>query len=183
MVFYPESAVERAMKIQEVILRTLAKRLTWCQAAEIIGISDRQMRRWYQLYQEFGYDGLFDRRLGRPSRNAWPWRPSSGCRTHGELTIYPSAGRSLSRMAVVCGPPATFRGAQLFSSPCPPRPRRTHDLLNCFNVVANLRFPYGLSHTVYTDIQVPFEGAETRFTRTKEDPPSRCPLGFIVLQS
>ncbi len=67
MVFYPESAVERAMKIQEVILRTLAKRLTWCQAAEIIGISDRQMRRWYQLYQEFGYDGLFDRRLGRPS--------------------------------------------------------------------------------------------------------------------
>ena len=67
MVFYPESAVERAMKIQEVILRAMAKRLTWCQAAEIIGISDRQMRRWYRRYQEFGYDGLFDRRRGRPS--------------------------------------------------------------------------------------------------------------------
>jgi transposase len=67
VVFYPESAVERAMKIQEVILRALAKRITWCQAAEIIGISDRQMRRWYQRYQEFGYDGLFDRRRGRPS--------------------------------------------------------------------------------------------------------------------
>ena len=51
MVFYPESAVERAMKIQEVILRALAKNITWCQAAEIIGISDRQMRRWYQRYQ------------------------------------------------------------------------------------------------------------------------------------
>jgi transposase len=67
MVFYPESAVERTMKIQEVILRAMAKKITWCQAAEIIGISDRQMRRWYQRYQEFGYDGLFDRRLGRPS--------------------------------------------------------------------------------------------------------------------
>jgi len=67
MVLYPKSAGERAMKIQEVILRAMAKKITWCQAAEIIGISDRQMRRWYQRYQEFGYDGLFDRRLGRPS--------------------------------------------------------------------------------------------------------------------
>ena len=48
MLFYPESAMERAMKIQEVILRAMAKKITWCQAAEIIGISDRQMRRWYQ---------------------------------------------------------------------------------------------------------------------------------------
>jgi hypothetical protein len=31
-------------KVQEVILRALAKRITWWQAAEIIGISDRQMR-------------------------------------------------------------------------------------------------------------------------------------------
>jgi transposase len=67
MVLYPESAVERTMKIQEVILRAMAKKITWGQAAEIIGISDRQMRRWYERYREFGYDGLFDRRLGRPS--------------------------------------------------------------------------------------------------------------------
>jgi len=72
MIFYPESAMERAMKIQEVILRALAKKITWCQAAEIIGISDRQMRRWYQRYQEFGYDGLYDRRLGRPSPKRMP---------------------------------------------------------------------------------------------------------------
>jgi transposase len=72
MVFYPESALERAMKIQEVILRAMAKKISWCQAAEIIGISDRQMRRWYQRYQEFGYDGLFDRRLGRPSPKRVP---------------------------------------------------------------------------------------------------------------
>ena len=45
MFSYPKAAMERAMKIQEVILRAMAKRITWWQAAEIIGISDRQMRR------------------------------------------------------------------------------------------------------------------------------------------
>ena len=46
MFCYPKAAVERAMKVQEVILRAMAKKITWWQAAEIIGISDRQMRRW-----------------------------------------------------------------------------------------------------------------------------------------
>jgi transposase len=69
---YSKAAVERAMKIQEVILRALAKKITWWQAAEIIGISDRQMRRWHERYQEFGYDGLFDRRRGRPSPKRIP---------------------------------------------------------------------------------------------------------------
>ena len=72
MVFFPESAVERMMKIQEAILRAMAKKITWSQAAEIIGISDRQMRRWYERYREFGYDGLFDRRWRRPSPKRVP---------------------------------------------------------------------------------------------------------------
>ena len=72
MTLYPESAVERAMKVQEVILRAMAKKITWWQAAEIVGLSDRQMRRWYQRYQEFGYDGLYDRRRGRPSPKRVP---------------------------------------------------------------------------------------------------------------
>ncbi len=42
---YPRAAVERAMKVQEVILRAMAKKITWWQAAEIVGMSDRQMRR------------------------------------------------------------------------------------------------------------------------------------------
>jgi hypothetical protein len=46
MGYYPESAVERAMKVQAVILRAMAKKISWWQAAEITGISDRQMRRW-----------------------------------------------------------------------------------------------------------------------------------------
>ena len=60
------------MKVQEVILRAISKKITWWQAAEIIGISDRQMRRWRQRYEEFGYDGLFDRRRGKPSTRRVP---------------------------------------------------------------------------------------------------------------
>ena len=67
MRFYSEAEMERTMKIQEVILRAMAKRITWWQAAEILGISARQMRRWKQRYEEYGYDGLYDRRRQRPS--------------------------------------------------------------------------------------------------------------------
>ena len=42
---YPRAAVERAMKIQEVILRAVAKKITRAQAGEIIGLCARQMRR------------------------------------------------------------------------------------------------------------------------------------------
>src|ERR1700682_5374962 len=69
---YPRAAVERMMKIQEVILRAMAKKITWWQAAEIIGITDRQMRRWHWRYKEYGYDGLLDRRLGKPSPKRVP---------------------------------------------------------------------------------------------------------------
>jgi transposase len=67
MRFYSEAEMERTMKVQEVILRAMAKRITWWQAAEILGISARQMRRWKQRYEEYGYDGLYDRRRQRPS--------------------------------------------------------------------------------------------------------------------
>ena len=50
---YPVAAVERVMKIQEVILRAMAKKITWWQAAEIIGITDRPMRCWYWRYKGF----------------------------------------------------------------------------------------------------------------------------------
>ena len=60
------------MKVQEVILRALAKKITWWQAAEIIGLSDRSMRRWRQRYEEHGYDGLLDRRRGKPSPKRVP---------------------------------------------------------------------------------------------------------------
>lgn len=69
---YSEAAWERAMKVQEVILRAMAKRITWWQAAEVMGISDRSLRRLRQRYEQYGYDGLFDRRRGRPSPCSQP---------------------------------------------------------------------------------------------------------------
>src|ERR1700681_4159947 len=64
MFSYPKAAMERAMKVLEVILRAMAKQITWWQAAEIMGISDRHMSRWHERYEEFGYEGLLDRRRG-----------------------------------------------------------------------------------------------------------------------
>ena len=46
MPLYPARALERAMKIKEVITRAMSGQINWMQAAEIIGISDRSMRRW-----------------------------------------------------------------------------------------------------------------------------------------
>jgi transposase len=60
------------MKIQEVILRAVSKQITWIQAADIIGVSARTMRRWRYRYEQYGYDGLFDRRLQRPSPKRVP---------------------------------------------------------------------------------------------------------------
>jgi hypothetical protein len=66
MISYAKAVMERAMKVQEVILRAAAKKITWWQAAEIIGISDRQMRQWRERYEAFGFRGLFDA-AGKPS--------------------------------------------------------------------------------------------------------------------
>lgn len=69
---YPRSEVDRAMKVQEVIMRAMSKELQWFEAAEIIGVSCRTMRRWKGRYEAFGYDGLFDRRCQRPSPKRVP---------------------------------------------------------------------------------------------------------------
>src|SRR5580692_9119908 len=69
---YSRAAMERAMKVQEVMLQAMAKKITWFQAAEIIGISDRHMRRWRERYEEGGFRGLFDRRRGKPSPKRVP---------------------------------------------------------------------------------------------------------------
>jgi transposase len=60
------------MKIQEVILRAIEGRLKCYQAAEVLGTSDRQMRRRKQRYEQRGYDGLFDRRRQQPSPKRVP---------------------------------------------------------------------------------------------------------------
>ena len=60
------------MKLQDVILKAMAKKLTWIEAAEIAGMSVRNMQRKRQAYQEHGYNGLFDRRQGKNSYHRVP---------------------------------------------------------------------------------------------------------------
>jgi transposase len=69
---YSAAEMERMMKLQDVLLKAMAKKITWWAAAEIIGVSDRTMRRWRQRLEEDGYSGLADRRKGKPSRQRVP---------------------------------------------------------------------------------------------------------------
>jgi transposase len=55
------------MKLQEVILKAMAKKLSWIEAAEIAGMSVRNMQRMRDRYREHGYNGLFDQRRGKRS--------------------------------------------------------------------------------------------------------------------
>jgi len=72
MPLYPARALERAMKISEVITRAISGKINWIQAAEILGMSDRQLRRWRNSWDKYGYGGLFDRRTRRPSPKRVP---------------------------------------------------------------------------------------------------------------
>ena len=69
---YSETAMERAMKIQEVILRAFAKQISWIQAAEILGRSPRQVRRMKSNYEKHGFHALFDGRIGKASPRRVP---------------------------------------------------------------------------------------------------------------
>jgi transposase len=69
---FTRAAVERAMKIQEVILRALSGAISWFEAAEILGVSMRSMRRYRAGLDKWGYEGLFDRRRRAPSPRSVP---------------------------------------------------------------------------------------------------------------
>lgn len=69
---YPDAAWERAMTIQEVMLKALSGELHWFRAAEILGWSPRTLRRWRERYEVYGYSGLVDKRLHRPSLRRAP---------------------------------------------------------------------------------------------------------------
>ena len=60
------------MKVQDVLLKAMAKKITWWAAAEILGVTDRTMRRWRERLATDGYAGLADRRKGKPSAQRIP---------------------------------------------------------------------------------------------------------------
>jgi transposase len=69
---YSAAETERMMKLQDVLLKAMAKKITWWEAAEIIGVTDRTMRRWRERLEAHGYSGLVDRRKGKPSDRRVP---------------------------------------------------------------------------------------------------------------
>ena len=69
---YSAAEMERMMKVQDVLLKAMAKKITWWAAAEIIGVTDRTMRRWRERLEKFGYEGLADRRKGKPGPRGIP---------------------------------------------------------------------------------------------------------------
>ena len=72
MEIYPRTAAERAMKLQEVLLRATAGKIKWWQAAELIGISERQMHRWRKRLEEQGHSGITGPATAKPSSRRVP---------------------------------------------------------------------------------------------------------------
>jgi transposase len=53
---------ERTMRVREVLMRAVQREISWIQAAEILGISARNMRRWKVKFETAGLEGVLDRR-------------------------------------------------------------------------------------------------------------------------
>src|ERR1700686_666302 len=62
----------RMQKFRDVLSRWERGELSMMEAGELLGMSERQFRRYRDRYEEDGLDGLFDRRLGRPSPKRVP---------------------------------------------------------------------------------------------------------------
>src|SRR5258707_13839788 len=62
----------RVMEVPEVLLKAMGRKITWWAAAEILGVTDRTMRRWREKLEKDGYAGLADRRKGKPSAQRIP---------------------------------------------------------------------------------------------------------------
>jgi len=61
------------MRVQEVVLKAIAGEIKWIQAADILGVSPRTIRRQRKSYMEYGISGLLDLRTSRPSKRRIPY--------------------------------------------------------------------------------------------------------------
>ena len=63
---YPPSQWERIMKIQDIFNRAYQQSITWKEAAEILRVDPRTIRRWKETVEMEGFKGLLDERTRRP---------------------------------------------------------------------------------------------------------------------
>jgi Winged helix-turn helix len=57
----------RMLKFRDVLSRWERRELSMMEAGELLGMSERQFRRYRERFEEEGEAGLIDRRLGKPS--------------------------------------------------------------------------------------------------------------------
>jgi transposase len=50
------------MRMQDVILRAMSGEISWFAAADILQMTPRNLRRWRERYERWGYNGLVDQR-------------------------------------------------------------------------------------------------------------------------
>ena len=62
----------RMQKFRDVLSRWERRELSMMEAGELLGVSERQFRRYRDRYEEDGLAGLIDRRLGQPSEKRVP---------------------------------------------------------------------------------------------------------------
>ncbi len=60
------------MTRQEVVMKAVAGRLTWFQAADILGITGRQVRRLHRRYRTYGVNAVVDNRGGKERKRRVP---------------------------------------------------------------------------------------------------------------
>ncbi len=76
------------MTRKAIIMKAINKDITWVQAAGILGITGRHMRRLKTRYEKYGYGGLRDNRAGTPRRKRIPVKTIAElCRLKRE--VYP----------------------------------------------------------------------------------------------
>jgi transposase len=66
----------RMQKFRDVLSRWEGKELSAMEAAEILGVSERQFRRYRRRYEEEGLAGLVDRRAGKSLGPSGAGRPA-----------------------------------------------------------------------------------------------------------
>jgi len=91
----------RMARVLDAISSHRAGRLSWVEAVELLGFSERHFRRLRDAFEERGEDGLLDRRRGRVSARA---AEGGGGGMGGRVVPHPLFRRSDQTLPrIVCG--------------------------------------------------------------------------------
>src|SRR2546427_13279841 len=76
---YTRAAMERAMKVADVLLHALKERQPWIHVAEVLGVSPRTVRRLRWRYEHHGFEQSFE-----PVVLVAPAQTTHGPRAHAQ---------------------------------------------------------------------------------------------------